>query len=172
MIHITIFSGHEGKIRPESKFYLTIFGGTTLVRPTLVRRILAARAQDRNGSQEQKKGPFFFTLFGALEIVYPTLAEEFIDLRDSVNGGAITLRDWDQRMLHLSRNEESLASFTLFGGASENEVPSENDELDSLALHCHMGNISENVARILQMGIKQPEAERLAAVRRAAAEAF
>jgi hypothetical protein len=166
MIQVTIFSGHEGRVRPERKFYLTIFGGCTLVRSTVARQILAAREAAKQGPSHGGQ-QFFLTVFGAVEIKCPTMAEEFVDLADMMRGGSLSMNEWDRAMATLGRAEFSPASFTLFGGFEEQVLPSEKEEIDSLAIHRHVGSISEDSGRVLALGIGQREVDRLSAVRRA-----
>ncbi len=166
MVQVTIFSGHNGRVRPERKFYFTLFGGCTLIRPTVARQILAAREASKqapHGAGQQ----FFLTVFGAVEIKCPTMAEEFVDLADMMRGGSLSMADWDKAMSTLGRTDFSPASFTLFGGFEEQVLPSEKEEVDSLAIHRHVGSISEDSGRVLALGIGQREVDRLSAVRRA-----
>ena len=166
MIHVCIFSGHEGRLRPDKKFYLTLFGGFTLTRPTLARQILAHRRARANGRVERSR-PFFLTLFGGGAIKAPTLAEEFIDLRELFDSGALNLDEWGPFMAELDSSDASVSSLTLFGGFDECKLPSENDEVEGLALHRHLGNISESASHVLQLGIGQKDAERRATIRQA-----
>jgi hypothetical protein len=188
MIKITVFSGHEGQLRWDTSFYLTLFGGVDLVRPTVARQILTAKTQqqpplvgaDRDGglvgrAEQARFGPppykthrpFFLTVFGGVDIKSPTLAAEFMDLREMVRSGSLTLADWDRSIAMLAHADFAPASFTLFGGFDECSLPSESDEVDSLALQQHMGNIPSKSGQVLQMGIGRHETERLATVRRA-----
>jgi len=197
MIQVTIFSGHEGRLRSDRFFYFTLFGGCDLVRPTIARQLMALRGREerdradgrgqhagmgpspgfrvanmelvgRHGERGHRRGgPFFLTIFGGVDIKSPTLAEEFLDLREMISGGALTLEDWDRAMASLGSADIPIASFTLFGGFDECELPSESEEIDSLAIQRHLGNISESAGRVLQLGIGQRDARRSATVRRA-----
>ena len=190
MIKVTVFSGHDGHLRTDIAFYLTLFGGVDLVRPTVARQILSTKEPqppspvvgERDGglvgraekalfgkppSQRKTHRPFFLTIFGAVDIKSPTLAAEFMDLREMVRGGSLTLDEWDRSIAMLTHESFSPSSFTLFGGFDECCLPSESDEVDSLALQQHMGNISSKSGQVLQMGIGRHEAERIATVRRA-----
>ena len=111
--------------------------------------------------------PFFLTIFGAAEIKCPTLAEEFIDLRELLNTEGSRFANWETSITSISRGDGALASFTLFGGFDEGAIPSENEEVDSLALHRHLGNISDSAGQILQCGVGQRDVERYATVRQA-----
>lgn len=170
MFQICIMSGHEGIIRPEKMFYLTLMGGCDLTRPTIARQILARKEQQRQGMIEPPR-QFFFTLMGGVQINSPTLAEEFLDLRELVRGGAMSMSEWDAALADISRFEISVASFTLMGGFDDGQLPAEAKEIDSLALQFHLGNIPEPSLRVLQMGIGQKDAERRSTVRRALAHA-
>jgi hypothetical protein len=166
MFHVTIMSGYEGIIRPERKIYLTLFGGADFKRATVARQLLARRAQQR----EHVSGPprqFFLTICGGVEIKVPTLAEEFLDLRELMHSGALSMSDWDKALADL-RSDVAIASFTLMGGMSECTLPEESEEIEALALHRHLGNISEPASQVLQYGIGQRDAERRATIRRAA----
>lgn len=166
MIHITIFSGYEGRLQPGKLFYLTLFAGCDLVRPTVARQLLLQQEAAKNPKFSFHK-PFFLTLFGGVDIKAPTLSEEFLDLREMTTAGLLSLDDWDRSIAILGRCDANISSFTIFGGISENEIPSENDEVDSLAIQRHLGNIPDSAAQVLQYGIGQKGSERSAAVRRA-----
>ncbi len=166
MIHVCIFSGHEGELRPEKKLYLTIFGGCTLHRLTLARQILAhrqAKARDMPGRPQ----PFFLTVFGGVDIAAPTLAEEFMDLREVLDGGGLIMAEFERALADLDRFDASSSSLTLFGGFTECKLPSENEEVEVLARHRHIGNISASAGGVLQLGIGQRGADRRATVRKA-----
>jgi hypothetical protein len=166
MIQFCIMSGLEARIRPEPKIYVTLMGGCELKRETLARQILAQRQRKREG----KEGPprqFFLTIMGATEITCPTLAEEFLDLQQLIRTGELSVADWDRALADLGRLDVSIASFTLMGAFCECELPSETQEIDSLALQRHLGNISTDAGEVLQHGIGQRDAERYSVVRRA-----
>jgi hypothetical protein len=165
MIHVTIFGGHEGHLQPDKRFYLTLFGGCELKRPTVARQLFARRQTGRNPHAENK--PFFLTLFGTAGTKAPTLAEEFIDLREMISSGMLAPADWERSLLELGHTGGAIASLTIFGGFDECELPSENEEVESLAVHRHLGNIPEAAGEVLQYGIGQQGAERTATVRRA-----
>ncbi len=166
MIQFCIMSGHEARIRPEPKIYVTLMGGCELKRETLARQILAQRQRKRDGKDSPPK-QFFLTIMGSTEIKCPTLTEEFLDLHQLVRTGELSLADWDRALTDLGRLDVSIASFTLMGGFSECELPSETEEIDSLALQRHLGNISAAAGEVLQHGIGQHDAERHSVVRRA-----
>jgi hypothetical protein len=102
-----------------------------------------------------------------VDIKCPTLAEEFIDLREMINSGFLNMQDWDRALADIGRSESPVASFTIFGGFCECELPSEEVEIDSLAIQAHLGNIPDSARQVLQLGIGQREAERRAVLRRA-----
>lgn len=166
MIHVTIFAGHDGQLQPDKRFYLTLFGGCDLVRPTVARQLLTRRHAESAGNPMEHR-PFFLTIFGGVDIKMPTMAEEFLDLREMLNGGMLTMNDWERSMAQLARTSVSIASFTIFGGFGECELPSENEEVDSLAVQQHLGNIPESAGNVLQYGIGQKGSERVATLRRA-----
>ncbi len=167
MIQVTIFAGHDGRLRFDKWFYLTLFGGCDITRPTLARQFLMQRQAQQQGRPVYQRKPFFLTIFGGVSIKSPTLAEEFIDLREMVSSGMLTLEEWDRSLALLDQAAGGIASFTLFGGFDECELPSEDEEVDSLAVQRHLGNISDSASQALRYGIGQHGAERSATVRRA-----
>lgn len=166
MIHVTIFSGHDGRLHPSKLFYLTIFGGCDLARPTAARQLLLQRQAKENPRFLSHK-PFFLTLFGSVDIIVPTLTEEFLDLREMISGGLLSMSDWDRSVALLGESDAGISSFTIFGSINETKLPSENREVDSLAIQRHLGNIPDSSAQVLQYGIGQNGSERTATVRRA-----
>ena len=102
MIQVTIFAGHDGRLRYDKWFYLTLFAGCDLVRPTVARQLLMRRHAEQEGHAAVRK-PFFLTIFAGVGITSPTLAEEFIDLREMVHGGALNMDDWERAMADLGR---------------------------------------------------------------------
>ncbi len=168
MFQVTIFGGHDGQLRYDKLLYITLFGGCELVRPTIARQLVMERQPPR-GDQPKRRKPFFLTIFGGAEIKAPTLAEEFIDLREMIASGMLTASDWDRAMSNLAQADTGVGSFTLFGGFDERAIPSEDDEIEGLALQRHLGNIPEPAGQILQYGIGQRGSERTATLRRALA---
>lgn len=168
MIQVCIMGGHEGVIRPEPKFYFTLMGACELKRQTVARQILAQREQQRAGVTKPPK-QFFLTMMGAAEIKSPTLAEEFVDLREMIQSGALSLDDWDRAMADMSRTDVRIASFTLMGGFSEMVLPSEEEEIEGLAVQRHLGNIPDHAGEVLTFGIGRKDVERRATLRRAVA---
>ena len=166
MIQFCIMGGHEGRIRPDKKLYVTLMGGCELTRATVARQILTQRQQEKEGRTHPPR-QFFLTIMGGVDIKYPTLAEEFIDLRQMIQSGVLSMEDWDRAMIDLGRTDVSIASFTLMGGFSENELPTEAEEIDSLAVQRFLGNISNSAGEVLQYGIGQKDSERRATLRRA-----
>ena len=51
-------------------------------------------------------------------------------------------------------------SLTLFGTFSESELPSENEEIEGLALQRHIGTITDNSGQILELGVGRSGAQR------------
>ena len=166
MIQVTIFSGRSGELSLDISFYLTLFGGFELTRPTIARQILARRQAQRQGRLPGPR-PFFLTIFGGGSIKCPTLAAEFIDMKETICGGHLDMADWERAMGDLGPGEPIFGSFTLFGGLDESGLPSEEQEIDSLAVQRHLGNISESAGQVLQYGIGQGGSERTATLRRA-----
>ena len=169
MLQVCIFGSYEGRLRANKRCFFTLFGAAELRRSTLARRILTGQAQDRTAPHSRQRH-IVITLFGSTEIKAPTLAEEFLDLQEAVRSGALSLHAWDQFTADLARSDEdTLFSLTLFGGFEETGLPGEDEEVDSLALQRHLGNINDSAVQILQMGVGQDDAHRRAVVRQAIA---
>ena len=166
MIQFCILSGYEGRVRPEPKIYVTFMGGCSLRRETVARQILTQRLHEREGKTHPPR-QFFLTVMGGVDITCPTLAEEFIDLREMINSRTLSMDDWDRAMADLGRSDVSISSFTLMGGFSENELPTEEQEIESLAVQRHLGTISDSAGQVLQFGVGQRDAERRAILRQA-----
>ena len=166
MIQATIFSGRTGELRLDNSFYITVFGGFELTRPTIARQLLARRQASREQYASRPR-PFFLTIFGGGTIKCPTLVAEFIDLKEMIAGGVLEMSDWERSMADIGRGEVAFGSFTLFGGLDECKLPSEEEEIDSLAVQRHLGNIPESAGSVLQFGIGQGGSERTATLRRA-----
>lgn len=166
MLQLCIFGGYEGPLSAEKKCCFTVFGGCVLRRPTLARQIIAAR-RVREGALPVPK-MIFLTVFGGTEIKYPTLAEEFIDLREAMRGGQIRTEDWDRCLAEVEQiNSASMLSLTLFGSFSESELPTEDEEVEGLALQRHAGNLADSTSRILATGVGQRGSARHAVIRQA-----
>lgn len=184
MVQVTIFGGRDGPLRYDNTFYLTLFGGCVMRKPTLARQIMIARQRQtpepepsrgdmwgtmtramRNDARRAK--PFFLTIFGGASIKNPTLAEELVDLQELIRSGELSLADWDRAMLSLTQLESSCGSFTMFGGFDEAELPSEDEEVNSLAMQCHLGNINDSSREVLQAGIGLSDSERRSVLHRA-----
>jgi hypothetical protein len=132
----------------------------------VARQILTRRQREREGKPAGSRH-FFLTICGGAVIQCPTLAEEFLDLRQLISSGALSMDDWDQAIADLGRSDTSVASFTLMGAFSESELPSDEKEIESLALQRHLGNISTPAGQVLQYAVGQRDAERRATLRRA-----
>lgn len=187
MIQVTIFSGRQGPFRYDGTWYITVFGGCELIRPTIAREIMIARQLERAETdalhqppphdaygtmavamrQHRPGRPFFFTLFGATSVKHPTLAEELVDLQQLIRSGELTLNEWDGAMFAIAKLHQSCGSFTMFGGFDECELPGEDEEINSLAMQCHLGNISEPSREVLQAGIGLRDSDRRSVVHRA-----
>ena len=169
MFQVCMFGGYEGRLAANKRVVLTIFGACELQRPTLARRLLTRRART-NDPKPARHRPIVITLFGSAEITLPTLAEEFLDLREAIRSGALTPDALDHLLADLATEDDGAAfSLTLFGACDETGLPGEDEEVDSLALQRHLGNISGNQLQILQFGVGQDEAQRRAVLRQAIA---
>lgn len=166
MLQVCIMGGHDGRLQPEKKVYLTLFGGVELARPTVARQILAYRTQQSDGSFKPSRH-IFITICAGVEISAPTLAEEFIDLRELIQSGQLSLRDWEMCMADVAKFDSSITSFTLMGGFSETGLPSEKEEIDSLAVQQYLGTIPEQVIDILKFGVGQKSVDRRSTLRKA-----
>ncbi|MCP4247098.1 MAG: hypothetical protein GY778_08615 [bacterium] len=169
MLQVCMFGSYEGRLRANKRIFFTLFGGCTLRRPTLARRMMTERNQ-RQGERPVPRRHVMITLFGATEIKAPTLIEEFLDLQEGLRSGALSVESWDQFAAELALTEdETTMSVTLFGGFEEAALPAEDEEVDALALQRHLGNISDSAVQVLQLGVGQDEAHRRAVLRQAAA---
>ncbi len=169
MIQFCIFGGHEGMLAPSGRLYVTIFGGCELTKPTFA-RLLAAQ---RRGESSGRNWSFFLTLFGATELKCPTLVDEYLDLISAVRSGLLTFEQWDQSTALLNdTRDQYYTSFTLFAGLSVDELATEDQELDAIALQRHLQQLPDGAASVLMMAVGQRGARRLQAVRQAAATAL
>jgi len=166
MVHFCIFGGHEGLLSNEKKLYITIFGGCELKQPTLAKRIIERRRLLAAGLSSSRQS-FFITMFGGTSIKVPTLAEEFLDLRDAIRSGLLTPDDLDSAMAQVGNESMSYGSFTAFGGFETGDLPSEEEEVEGLAINRHLGHISDSAGRTLEFGVGQSGSPRTAILRRA-----
>jgi hypothetical protein len=166
MLQLCMFGGYDGQLGPEKKVYFTMFGGCDLRRPTLAREMLAMRQPGGPAPSVGRK--VVITIFGGTEIKSPTLAEEFIDLREAVRSQALDVRHWDAYITEWARwQQNTLLSFTLFGSFDDHALPSEDEEVEALALQRHLGNISEASGHVLELGVGQAGSQRRAVIREA-----
>ncbi|MFH0982142.1 MAG: hypothetical protein V2A79_11445 [Planctomycetota bacterium] len=166
MLQWCMFGGYEGLLGPERKVYFTMFGGCELRRPTVARQLLAMRRMHTAVPDVGKR--VVITIFGSTAIKCPTLAEEFIDLREAVRSKAVGIVQWDASMSDLDRwQNATMLSFTLFGSFEETALPSEDEEVEALALQRHLGNIDEPSGRVLELGIGQSGSQRRAVLHQA-----
>jgi hypothetical protein len=169
MLQVCIFGGHEGRLEASKRVVLTLFGGCDLRRPTLARQLLWLRHRDPHVAVTRKRH-VAITLFGATEIKVPTLAEEYIDMRELLRSGRISTVDWDALMADLTRAEDQgFWALTMFGAFEECSLPTEDEEVDGLAVQCHLGNIPEEAGGILQYGVGLRDSQRRAVVLKAVA---
>jgi hypothetical protein len=166
MVHFCVMSGHDGQLASDSKVYLTLMGACELKHPTYARQV-AARIQQQRDPGAPRPRQTFVTIMGATELKAPTLAEEFLELRELLKNRTISMADWERGLAEVDRSDVIISSFSLMGGFDQCALPSENEEVDGLAMQQHLGNISEDAGRILQHGIGQHGAERRATLHRA-----
>ncbi len=168
MSSLSVFGAAGHQLNPQGGVHVTIFGGTELHRQPVARQIVELRQKN---AKIGDGGKFVvITLFGGAEISWPTVTQEYVALCDALEDGSLTLADWD-RFVADTDGVGSLPvhSITLFGGFDANELPSEDAELDDLSMQKHMGNVPEEVTSSIALAIGQKGAQRLGAVRRAAA---
>ena len=170
MVHFCIFGAHEGQLTATRKLYVTVFGSCILKRPTIARQIVDMR--QRNSQSFSRKAQFFVTIFGGTELKSPTLAEEYVDLQDAVSAGLIKLEEWDVGIAQIAANDSyAIGSLTLFGGFGAAELPSEDEELDAMALGNYAGRVPTPAVNMLQLGVGQGGSNRSAIIRQAIATA-
>jgi hypothetical protein len=166
MLHFCVFGGSDTELRTEGGVYVTIFGGATLRRPPLAHALTLHRGQSAEKTRIHQH--YCLVLFGGITVSWPTVVQEYLSLRDALRSRTITLDEWDNFVAQ-SGVDGSLRvnSLTLFGGFDSNETPSEDDELDTISMHRHLGQISEDAAERLMLAIGQSGPHRLAIVRQA-----
>ncbi len=167
MIHLCIFGGQGGQLSSGRKVYFTLFGACELLRPTTAKQIIEAR--QGGPSDAASMSHFFITLFGGTSLKLPTLAQEYLDLQDGLRAGLLTLDEWDRTIARVAGSVRPLGSLTLFGGFDGDELPSEDDELDALALNRHLGQISDQAVDLMMPAVGQRGSTRPAIVRQALA---
>jgi hypothetical protein len=166
MIQFCIFGGQTSELGDRSKVYVTIFGVTEVRRLTLAKQLM----QRQRAVLEQVARHYFVTLFGGAGLKLPTLAEEYLDLREALRSGALRIDEWDRGAADLTRDSRRwISSFTMFGAFDDAEAPSEEEELDRLALYGQMGSITPAVADLLSVAAGQANVSRSAMVRQALA---
>lgn len=159
MVQFCIFGGQGGVVRPDRpRIYCTLFGGCDL-RLAPMATLAAALRNNRSRGM-----PFFFTAFGATEVKRPTLVDEFIDLQEHLRAGTLHPRTWEADMREAAEQVGHYGSFTIFGGLETSELPSENEELDRMALSYSLGQIGEMSRRLLMTAIGQNGTQRAAAI--------
>ena len=163
MFHLCLFGGQGGQLSSERKVYFTMFGACELKLPTTAKQMLEMR---RSG--KPSPAHFFVTLFGGTSITSPTLAQEYLDLQNALRSGQLNLDDWDRSIVQIGNASRS-ASLTLFGAFGADELPSEDDELEDLALNRHLGYVSDEASELLMRAVGQGGSSRGAVVRQAIA---
>jgi len=167
MIHFCVCGGHDGQLSADKKVYVTIFGACELKRPTLAKQVIEMRRRADAGLP-QPGSHFFVTICGATEIKSPTLAEEYLDFKDAITANLFTMEDWNAALARFSGNGGvQTASFTLCGAFSANELPSENEEVEGLALNRHLGHIPDGASTMLEMAVGQGGSQRASLIGRA-----
>lgn len=171
MIQFCIFGGHDGRLSTDPyKLYFTMFGGCKLQMPTIASQILAIQ---RSRSQLTTRRMFFVTIFGATEIQLPTLVEEFFDAMHAMQSSAIEPAEWDRLAAQLTADDGlRIGSFTLFAGFDSTEMPSEDQELDRIALAYQLGQINDATRQALMLGIGTRGPQRVGAIRMALSPAY
>ena len=169
MLQVCVFGSYDGRLRANKRVFLTLFGGCVLRRSTIARQLLASRAPAQPQAGQRHSA---ITLFGSTAIKAPTLAEEFIDMQEAIRSGALTLDAWDRCTADAAADQEgTLFSLTLFGSFEEAQLPTEDEEVEGLALQRHLGNMSDSAMQVLQLGVGQDDSHRRAVLRQAAASA-
>lgn len=171
MIQFCIFGGQNGRLSTDPyKIYFTVFGGCELQMPTIATQILAMH---RSREQPNTRRMFFVTVFGSTEIQQPTLVEEFFDAMHAIQSGAIAPAEWDRLAAQLSADDGlRIGSFTLFAGFSSTEMPSEDQELDRIALAYQLGQINDATRQALMLGVGARGPQRVGAIRMALSPAY
>lgn len=170
MFHLCIMGGRDGELTAGEKICVAIFGGAQFRLSTIATQILEKRHRAKHNLP--RRSHFFITICGGTELKVPTLAEEFTAMHDAINSGALTLQDWDLAAVELAADEGiRYGSFTLMGGFSSSGLPSENAEVDGLAIGRHLGHINAEAGAALELGVGQRGAQRAAIIRRALAAA-
>ncbi|MFH1748824.1 MAG: hypothetical protein ABIG44_17460 [Planctomycetota bacterium] len=167
MIHLCLFGGQGGQIGDGRKVYMTLFGGCEVRRPTVARQLV--EAQQHGQTNSTTTGPFFITFFGGTSVKAPTLAQEYLDLQDALRSGILTMDQWDRTIARVFGQFRPLGSLTLFGSFDGDELPSEDEELDDMALNRHLGQIPDDAVDLLMPAVGQRGATRTASVRQALA---
>lgn len=167
MLQLCAFAGYEGPLTSEKKIYFTIFGGCKLHAPTLARQMISAHRAGQG--QAPTARVIFITFFGGTEIQCPTLAEEFVDLREAMQGGVLDATRWDAYLAELDQwSSAARMSLTLFGSFEEAHLPTEDQEVEGLALQHHFGKIDADSRRILEAGVGMAGSHRRSIIQQAA----
>ncbi len=171
MPHFCMFGATEVQLEAEPTWCVTFFGGLDLRRPPLAQLITARRQIER--APGKPRYHWVLTLCGGTDVRWPTLAEEYAALKNAVTAGTLSLAEWDRTVASSDVGASAgIRSFTAFGGLSADEIPTEDQEVESLSMQRHFGHIPQRAAEILMLAIGQRSATRLAAVRRAVAHAL
>lgn len=174
MLQFCMFGGHSGTIRPDrAKLYVTLFGSCELRLATMAQLAVANRQRrdvDPGIAYATRRQPFFLTIFGGTEISRPTLVEEYLELQEVLRSGLLDTRSWESEVREAALNFSSqIGSFTLFGSFEPSKLPTENEELDRLALSHNLGQLGDLPRKLLLLAIGQDGVQRVSAVCQAVA---
>ncbi|QOJ14565.1 MAG: hypothetical protein HRU75_07895 [Planctomycetia bacterium] len=164
MLQFCFCGGYEGQLRPDRpRVYVTIFGACEV---KLASMATLASAHERSGRPDgPRRGSYFITFCGGSEVKRITLAEEYCDLLQALRSGAISDPSWEALVTDAySHSVQNIGSFTLFGGFDISELPTENEELDRLALSHSLGQIADTPRKILMLAIGQDGVQRASSV--------
>jgi hypothetical protein len=164
MFHLTMFGASAVDMAPAGFFCVSLFGHTSVQRPTLARRVLFQRA--RAGREPSALQRLFgsdrntvFTVFGATEILVPTLVQEYAALRRLVGSRSIGAEECRMHLDVLAQGgaeRDLYTSLTLFGYCGVTR-PSQNRERKALEAAVQNGTIEPRTREELAAMIGAPE---------------
>jgi hypothetical protein len=161
MIHFTAFGATQAEISPGGFTAVTVFGGAELRRPTLAKRIMQRRAEQRRAPSTWEKWlgmdrSIAITLFGGTEIIAPTLVEEYAALRNLLTSGAITREECRDMLDSLGREDDGDISRLTFFGACTQQSPKASNEKKALDVAESAGMIDAGIRAQLMQAIGCP----------------
>ena len=163
MINFCVFGGHEGTLPSGRQLHFTMFGASEFTRPTMAKMLATRRTHPE---LDQPTRPAFITICGGVSITAPPLAEEFSELEAAIRSGETRFEEVD-RFIADDRGALRVTRFTLFGGCETDALPTEDAEIESLAVLRHSGAINDAVVQTLMLGIGRTGPQRLSVVRQA-----